>query len=317
MLSVVIPAYNVEKYIERCITSVLKQKLKDIEIIVIDDGSKDKTADICKKLSQDNKNIIFKRVENGGCSAARNLGISMAKGKYIAFLDSDDWVEEDMYLNMVKELEKNQADIVICGIKKIDENKNLLSIVEVPKKNSNSEYTDCTTEWFASPCNKIYRRSLLEKNNIKFLLNIYTGEDMFFNYISFFYSKSIISINKPYYNYFMNENSVSNNYKNRTDIYIVIDELIKFYVTKGVYEENLNKIRECFKYHGIMYPFDVLQKLSENKVENWKDFYKKIKMEIEKFKKIETFDIKLYYNYRIFRLKMIKLKRLKRLLTIK
>ena len=131
MLSVVIPAYNVEKYIERCITSVLKQKLKDIEIIVIDDGSKDKTADICKKLSQDNKNIIFKRVENGGCSAARNLGISMAKGKYIAFLDSDDWVEEDMYLNMVKELEKNQADIVICGIKKIDENKNLLSIVEV------------------------------------------------------------------------------------------------------------------------------------------------------------------------------------------
>ncbi|MBC2852997.1 MULTISPECIES: glycosyltransferase family 2 protein [Cetobacterium] len=317
MLSVIIPAYNVEKYIERCINSVLNQYLKNIEIIVIDDGSKDKTSDICLKISENNKNIIYKKVQNGGCSAARNLGISMAKGKYIAFLDSDDWVDSDMYINMIEEAEKNQADIVICGFKKLDENKNLLSTVKIPKRNNKNEYIDCTTEWFASPCNKIYKRDLLEKNNIRFLLNIYTGEDMFFNFISFFYSKDIISLDEPYYNYFMNQNSVSNNYKNRTDIYIVIRELISFYKRNGVYKENINKIRECFKYHGIMYPFDVLQKLSENKVENWKRFYIKIKEEINRLKEIETIDIKIYYYYRIFRLKMMWLKRFKKMLIEK
>lgn len=317
MLSVIIPAYNVEKYIERCINSVLNQYLKNIEIIVIDDGSKDKTSDICLKISENNKNIIYKKVQNGGCSAARNLGVSMAKGKYIAFLDSDDWVDSDMYINMIEEAEKNQADIVICGFKKLDENKNLLSTVKIPKRNNKNEYIDCTTEWFASPCNKIYKRDLLEKNNIRFLLNIYTGEDMFFNFISFFYSKNIISLDEPYYNYFMNQNSVSNNYKNRTDIYIVIRELISFYKRNGVYKENINKIRECFKYHGIMYPFDVLQKLNENKVENWKRFYIKIKEEINRLKEIETIDIKIYYYYRIFRLKMMWLKRFKKMLIEK
>ena len=317
MLSVIIPAYNVEKYIEQCINSVLNQYLKNIEIIVIDDGSKDKTSDICLKISENNKNIIYKKVQNGGCSVARNLGISMAKGKYIAFLDSDDWVDSDMYINMIEEAEKNQADIVICGFKKLDENKNLLSTVKIPKRNNKNEYIDCTTEWFASPCNKIYKRDLLEKNNIRFLLNIYTGEDMFFNFISFFYSKNIISLDEPYYNYFMNQNSVSNNYKNRTDIYIVIRELISFYKRNGVYKENINKIRECFKYHGIMYPFDVLQKLSENKVENWKRFYIKIKEEINRLKEIETIDIKIYYYYRIFRLKMMWLKGFKKMLIEK
>ena len=317
MLSVIIPAYNVEKYIEQCINSVLNQYLKNIEIIVIDDGSKDKTSDICLKISENNKNIIYKKVQNGGCSAARNLGISMAKGKYIAFLDSDDWVDSDMYINMIEEAEKNQADIVICGFKKLDENKNLLSTVKIPKRNNKNEYIDCTTEWFASPCNKIYKRDLLEKNNIRFLLNIYTGEDMFFNFISFFYSKNIISLDEPYYNYFMNQNSVSNNYKNRTDIYIVIRELISFYKRNGVYKENINKIRECFKYHGIMYPFDVLQKLSESKVENWKRFYIKIKEEINRLKEIETIDIKIYYYYRIFRLKMMWLKGFKKMLIEK
>lgn len=317
MLSVIIPAYNVEKYIKRCINSVLSQDLKNIEIIVIDDGSKDKTSDICLEISKNNKNIIYKKVQNSGCSAARNLGISMAKGKYIAFLDSDDWVDLDMYINMVEEAEKNQADIVICGFKKLDENKNLLSTVKIPKRNTKDEYIDCTTEWFSSPCNKIYKRDLLEKNDIKFLLNIYTGEDMFFNFICFFYSKNIISLDEPYYNYFMNQNSVSNNYKNRTDIYIVIRELIFFYKRNGAYEENINKIRECFKYHGIMYPFDVLQKLSENKVKNWKRFYRKIKEEIDKLKEIETIDIKIYYYYRIFRLKMMWLKRFKKMLIEK
>ncbi|WP_432204877.1 glycosyltransferase [Cetobacterium somerae] len=317
MLSVIIPAYNVEKYIKRCIDSVLNQSLKEIEIIIIDDGSKDKTSDICLEISTKNSNIKYKKVENSGCSAARNLGILMSTNKYIAFLDSDDWVDQDMYEEMIKVAEKNDSDIVICGFKKLNEEKKLLSTVKILEKKNKDDYIDCKTEWFSSPCNKIYKRDLILKNNIKFLTNVYTGEDMFFNFKSLFFSKKISSINEAYYNYFMNESSVSNNYKNRTDIYIVIDELVKFYKENNVYQENINKVRECFKYHGIIYPFDVLQKMSENKVKDWKRFYLKIKEEIGKFKYLETIDIKICYYYRIFRLKMMWLKRYKKMLMAK
>ncbi|MDX8335688.1 glycosyltransferase family 2 protein [Candidatus Cetobacterium colombiensis] len=317
MLSVIIPAYNVEKYIKRCIDSVLNQSLKKIEIIIIDDGSKDKTSDICLEISTKNSNIKYKKVENSGCSAARNLGILMSTNKYIAFLDSDDWVDQDMYEEMIKVAEKNDSDIVICGFKKLNEEKKLLSTVKILEKKNKDDYIDCKTEWFSSPCNKIYKRDLILKNNIKFLTNVYTGEDMFFNFKSLFFSKKISSINEAYYNYFMNESSVSNNYKNRTDIYIVIDELVKFYKENNVYQENINKVRECFKYHGIIYPFDVLQKMSENKVKDWKRFYLKIKEEIGKFKYLETIDIKICYYYRIFRLKMMWLKRYKKMLMAK
>ncbi|MGL5971316.1 MAG: glycosyltransferase family 2 protein, partial [Cetobacterium sp.] len=218
MLSVIVPAYNVEKYIERCVNSILNQTLKNIQIIIIDDGSTDGTSKICESLAKQNKEICYKKVKNGGCSSARNLGLFLAKGEYIAFLDSDDWVEKDMYEFMIEAAKKEDADIVICGIKKLNENKEILSVVEVPQRDSPEDYTDCKTEWFASPCNKIYKKILIDSNKIKFLLNIYTGEDMFFNFICFFFSQKVVSINKTYYNYFMNDASVSNNYKNRTDI---------------------------------------------------------------------------------------------------
>ncbi|MGL4946332.1 MAG: glycosyltransferase [Cetobacterium sp.] len=314
MLSVIIPAYNVEKYVKRCVDSILNQTLKEIEIIIIDDGSTDKTSEICSQLAIKHSSIIYKKVTNGGCSKARNLGIDIARGDYIAFLDSDDWVHEDMYKDMLDKAKKEKADVVICGFKKLDETKKIISTVQVIERYSSESYTDSKTEWFASPCNKIYKKEMIKNNNIKFLLNVYTGEDMFFNFVCFFFSEKVVSIQKTYYNYFMNSASVSNNYKNRTDIYIVLDELIAFYKKNEVYNKNLDKIRECFKYHGIMYPFDVLQKMNENKIENWKLFYKDIKKNINRFKELKTLDNQLYYYYRIIRLKMIFLKKYKKIL---
>ncbi|MGL5000293.1 MAG: glycosyltransferase family 2 protein, partial [Cetobacterium sp.] len=154
MLSVIIPAYNVEKYIKRCVDSVLNQTLKEIEIIIIDDGSTDKTSEICSQLAIQNSRIIYKKVTNGGCSKARNFGIDIAKGDYIAFLDSDDWIDKDMYKDMLEKAETEKADVVISGFKKLDETEKVISIVQVIKRDSNESYTDSKTEWFASPCNK-------------------------------------------------------------------------------------------------------------------------------------------------------------------
>ncbi|MEG1583346.1 MAG: hypothetical protein RR344_05300, partial [Cetobacterium sp.] len=112
-------------------------------------------------------------------------------------------------------------------------------------------------------------------------------------------------------NYYMNQYSVSNNYRNRTDIYIVLEKLIEFYKMNGQYEENIKKIQECLLYHGIMYPFDVLQKMKENKIDEWEKIYEEVRKNIKKFKKLETLEIKKYYFYRRFRLKMMFLKKYK------
>lgn len=313
MLSVIIPAYNVEKYIRRCIESVLNQELKNIEIIVIDDGSTDKTSEICKSLAKENQNITYKKIKNSGCSNARNTGLIFSKGEFIAFLDSDDWVDKNMYKHMLEKALKDDADIVICGYKKVNEDNKFLSEVRIEEGLTKKEYIDCKTEWFCSPCNKIYKRDILIKNKITFLSDAYIGEDMLFNFKASHYAKKIIAIDKSFYTYYMNLSSISNNYKNRLDIYIVIGELIKFYKTNGTYIENKKNIEDCFKYHGIKYPFDVIQKLKEERVENWRSFYKKVKMEIQKFKIQRTLNINIYYFYRIFRLKFILLKKYKKI----
>lgn len=314
MLSVIIPAYNCDKYIERCIKSIQKQSFKPKEIIVIDDGSKDRTEEICKRLQQENKNLIYKKVENGGCSSARNIGLKMATGKYIAFLDSDDWIDARMYEKMLEKAEESKADIVICGYKKIGEIGNLLSSVKGPNYLNKMDYIDTTKEWFSAPWNKLYKKSLLEKNKIAFLEGTSIGEDMFFNFLSFYVAEKIVGIEEVLYNYYMNTNSISNDYKKRMDIYVIIENLIRFVKKREEYTIYKDKLVECFLYHGIRYPFDVVQDLKDKKNGDWKVFYSMMKKRIARFDELQTRETRKYYRYRIFRLKMMFLKRYKKMI---
>ncbi len=106
MISVIVPVYNKEEYLGRCIDSVLGQTYADLELILVDDGSKDKSADICREYVNKDKRVRFFQKENGGASSARNFGIKEAKGEYIGFVDGDDWIEEDMYETLLSELDK-------------------------------------------------------------------------------------------------------------------------------------------------------------------------------------------------------------------
>lgn len=110
MISVIVPVYNKEEYLARCIDSVLSQTYADLELILVDDGSKDKSAEICREYEKKDKRIRFIQKENGGASTARNLGISEAKGEYIGFVDGDDWIEEDMYETLLAGIEKYKND---------------------------------------------------------------------------------------------------------------------------------------------------------------------------------------------------------------
>ena len=109
-ISVIVPVYNVEKYLRKCIDSLTNQTLKDIEIILVNDGSTDNSGSIIDEYAKQDKRVIAIHKENGGQSSARNMGLDIAKGKYVGFIDSDDWIELDMYENMYLALVKGNAD---------------------------------------------------------------------------------------------------------------------------------------------------------------------------------------------------------------
>lgn len=124
-VSVIIPVYNLENLIERCLNSVLSQTYKDIEIITVDDGSVDKSAEIIKNLMKENKNIVYRYKENGGQSTARNLGLKIATGDYILFIDGDDWIENSMIEEMMEPFARGDYDVVICDYYRDYENESI------------------------------------------------------------------------------------------------------------------------------------------------------------------------------------------------
>lgn len=118
-ISIIIPIYNSERYIGKCIESVLQQTYKNIELILIDDGSEDNSFSICQKFKKKDKRIICRQCKNGGPSKARNIGLNIATGEYIGFLDSDDYIEVDMFERLYINMKKFDADISICEFREI------------------------------------------------------------------------------------------------------------------------------------------------------------------------------------------------------
>lgn len=171
-VSVIVPVYNVELYLEKCLLSLVNQTLQDIEIIVVNDGSRDHSQQIIEKFQQEHPQKIFAYTkENGGLSDARNFGLDCAKGKYIGFVDSDDYVSETMFEDMMNIAEKHQAEITICNIQKVDERGNvtqkLTQLPGFPEKiileNNMSVFSDIS--YFA--CNKLFRRELFNNRRFK------------------------------------------------------------------------------------------------------------------------------------------------------
>ncbi len=171
-VSIIVPVYNVELYLEKCLLSLVNQTLQEIEILVVNDGSKDQSQKIIEKFQQKFSNKIFGFIkENGGLSDARNFGIDKAKGKYIGFVDSDDYVSETMFEEMYNLAVKHNAEMSICNLQKVDENGNvtqkLTQLPDFPEKivleNNLSVFSDIS--YFA--CNKLFRRDLFNEKRFK------------------------------------------------------------------------------------------------------------------------------------------------------
>ena len=119
IISIIVPVYNVESYLERCINSILNQTFKNFELILVDDGSTDKSGEICDSFAGYDKRIRVIHKKNGGLSSARNVGLDVSIGKYIGFVDSDDWIDEFMYEKLYRNMIKTKSDIVICNFSRV------------------------------------------------------------------------------------------------------------------------------------------------------------------------------------------------------
>lgn len=225
-VSIVVPVYNAEKYLSKCIDSILNQTFKNFELILVNDGSKDNSLIICEDYKVSDRRIKVINKKNEGVSIARNIGINSAKGKYIMFIDSDDWIESNMVEKMYDAIQN--SDIAVCGSKTVEKNKiidNTLYQSFTKEKNLIGKEIINLINRVQHRCvwNKIYKISILKKNNIMFNEEIKCGEDSIFNFTYFKYINSIKIIPDSLYNY------------NR----IVTDSITLRYLPKRAKYENL------------------------------------------------------------------------------
>lgn len=181
IVSVIIPVYNLQKYISRCIESIINQTYSNIEIIIIDDGSKDNSYKICCNYYQNDNRIKLFKNPSKGVSSARNIGIRNAVGSYICFVDGDDYIEETMIENLVKWIKESKSDIAICGTKDIDENGKLIKtcLEKEIRIYSREEFLKGILIGHPFTCvswGKIYKSEIVKKN--LFDESIYIAEDL-------------------------------------------------------------------------------------------------------------------------------------------
>lgn len=210
LISVIIPVYNVEQYLNRCMDSIINQTYRNLEIILIDDGSTDNSGKICDEYKLKDNRIKVIHKENGGVSSARNVGLDIAKGNYIGFVDSDDYIENDMYEILYELLVRNKTDISCCNKFVFNKNKNkFITSESFPTKDGILSFDDILNDpkhdfyiW-----NKLFNKNLIE--HIRFNEQLTLGEDLIFTYEVLKKMNKIVFYKKPKYYYCDNSNSIT------------------------------------------------------------------------------------------------------------
>lgn len=240
-VSVIVPVYNVEKFIDKCLNSLVNQTLKEIEIIVVNDGSPDNSQKIIDKYVKKYPDKIKSYIkENGGQGSARNYGLKKASGEYIGYVDSDDFVEKDMYKKLYNKAKENNYDIVVCGNYNVSEdyqNKNIDAFI-------NNYNTDLENIFFGKMAvwNKIYKRDILIKNKLEFKEKVWY-EDLAFTLKAIMNSNTFAFIDEPLYDYLIREGSTMNNSNVQRNLEILdaFNDILS-YIQHNKKEEYFSKI---------------------------------------------------------------------------
>lgn len=261
-LSIIMPVYNVEEYLGESIESILQQTFKDFELILINDGSTDNSGEICEKYSKLDNRIRVMHKENSGAGSARNYGIMNSTGEFLAFVDSDDTIECNMYKTMIDIALKEESDIVVCGYKEIDYLMNNEKINTTPLGNDNEIESDEIKEkveeflkknqilGYASLFNKIYKREVIIRNNLFLNEDMKFAEDLSFNISVLMKIKKINAINEPFYNCRrINSNSIMNSSPNLHQIFQSREIMLQIISSSGITSE---VYRYCLGYENAI-----------------------------------------------------------------
>lgn len=296
-ISIIVPVYNVDRYLEDCINSILNQSFYNFELILINDGSKDCSGEICDNYASKDKRVKVIHKNNEGVSIARNIGIDMSKGKYIMFCDSDDVVEKDWCRSLYNLYTNNHNSVAVCGFNIINyrnnKSENIFKIFNKDKKINYLKVKDFYELYDKNllnyPWNKIYDAKIIKENKIKFEENITLGEDLLFNLKYFEFVKGdIVVLNECKYNYILRDNESLDNkyYKDLFGIYTMLYKSI--YDHMIIFKSDINIYIEKF-YNSYFYMLNRVLKNTFHSKSNM-NFIQKIKynsevMKSEEFKK--------------------------------
>ena len=297
-ISVIVPVYNTEKYVEKCLKSIAEQKMNDLEIIIVNDGSTDNSEIIIKQWIEKNKeNIKIKYLnkKNGGLSETRNFALPYATGKYISFIDSDDYIDSNLYSHLEQFMDDN-VDLIKFKMQTVDKDGNILEKLDGPifEKCTGEEGYEklCTNDRFLDPaCIYLYRTEFYKSNNFKYKVGAY-HEDFGLTSLIILKAKSFVSTNEYGYYYLQSDNSITRNQnydkeiKKAKDLLGHYDDMIK--VIKNY--EISNKSKELIKRY---YTNTLILKTKELKGQEKKQYIN------------EIYRRKLYKNIKPYSLKQL------------
>lgn len=233
-VSVIVPFYNVEKYIEKCLNSLVNQTLEEIEIILVNDGSKDNSEKTAKEFEEKYAHKIkYYEKPNGGLGDARNFGINYATGEYIAFLDSDDYVEPTMYEEMYEKAKQENADMVECDFWWEYPNKKKEDIGTTYSNQKEMLYKSRVVAW-----NKLIKREIYQNHpEARFSVGLrYEDVEGFYKILP--YIKKVAFVRKCFIHYVQRQGSISNTQNRRNEeIFTVLENVINYYKTNNIYDE--------------------------------------------------------------------------------
>lgn len=303
LISVIVPVYNSQKWLERCVNSILNQTYSSLEIILVDDGSSDNSGKLCDYLSQKDHRIVVIHTINGGAARARNIGLDRATGEYIGFVDSDDYIEPEMYSCLLNALIDNVADIACVGTIRENQNGCDAHIIRCPGKETEFADFEILQEILlgryigSSLCSKLYARECWEhvrlpegetNEDTKIIFELYSG-------------KKMIHTAKSLYHYTVNSNSVTHT--------LTYDNLMTTFQNAEQFVSLAEKNRPLLKEAAVYYLTDIAKviMMQENVLENT-PLYKKCK---------DVFDVNyklLGCDWRVFMLRIGLYRKLKWLL---
>ena len=258
-ISIIVPVYNTEKYLDRCITSIVGQIFQDIEILLINDGSTDNSLEILRKYAYKDNRIRIIDQKNKGLSATRNAGIKLANGVYILHVDSDDWIEPDMCEALYKKAKQYGADMVTSHVYFDYPNKTVLKKEPYKEENNFNEFllTFTTKRGINSVCNKLIKRDLYILNDIEHYEDISLGEDSSALLRLIVFARTIVAVNKAFYHYDIKPSSMTGiKHKKVMEYFQALSKVEVFYKQNNVKTDIFPFLRFKIAYinlHGNMH----------------------------------------------------------------